>query len=489
MFRSIMIPMSEQLFFNGINAVTGESLFPPIESELLASLIAKGQRDTEQEHALATWWRQYASPSAPQYMAAREGTDYLDLASAGWGAIFPYDIDVEIIEALRPLLEWRKLQAGELYKEYTGPDGYRYKVADGMFETKNDWLARHGMGPGPADPKKVPYYLLVVGDPDTIPYHFQIQLDVQYAVGRIYFDTILGYATYANSVVSAEKDDLSLGKQATFFGVANPDDLATKMSATQLIAPLARSISEQTDGWNVQSIKAEAATKSSLTHLLKNEKPPALLFAACHGMGFPNGHPLQQPDQGALLCQDWPGPREWAKPISKDFYFAADDLTKDVNVQGMVAFAFVCYGAGTPHLDEFSRQNFRKREEIAPKNFIARLAQQMLSHPKGGALAWISHVERAWGYSFLWGQAGTQLTVFESTLKRLMDGYPVGYAFEYFNNRYAELASTLSDTLDEIEFGRKVDPIELTGIWTATKDARNYVILGDPFVKLMVKEM
>jgi len=414
--------MSEQLFFNGINATTGEPLLPPIDSELLANLISKQERDAAQEKELTEWWNQYASPNAPQFMAAKEGTDYLDLSSAGWGVIFPYDADDGIIAALRPLLDWRKSQAGERYREYTGPEGYRYKPADGMFESKNDWLVRHGMGPGPADPEKVPYYLLLVGNPDTIPYRFQTQLDVQYAVGRIYFDTLEGYANYAKSVVAAEKEKLSLGKQAAFFGVANPDDQATNMSITQLVGPLAKKMPGETEGWQIESVLREQATKAELAGLLGGEKAPALLFTASHGMGFPNGHELQLSDQGGLLCQDWPGPNQWRKPIGKDFYFAADDLGEDANVHGLVAFVFACYGAGTPQMDEFSRIAFKRREAIAANNFVAKLPQCLLGHPKGGALAFIGHVERAWGYSFAWGKAGMQLAVFESALKRRRRG-------------------------------------------------------------------
>ena len=163
-----------------------------------------------------------------------------------------------------PCWNGAKSQAGELYQEYTGPEGYRYKPADGMYESKNDWLVRHGMGPGPADPEKVPYYLLLVGDPDTIPYRFQTQLDVQYAVGRIHFDTPEEYANYAKSVVSAEKEKLALDKKAAFFGVANPDDPATNMSIEQLVGPLTKNMPGQTEGWKVESVLRDQATKAKL---------------------------------------------------------------------------------------------------------------------------------------------------------------------------------------------------------------------------------
>ena len=478
--------MSEELVFNGIDATTGKYLVPPVEAEVMAAAISGETRNPEEQEALKLWWQNYAETNAnkQEHFVAKEGTNYKDLASAGWGAIFPYNVDPAILKALRPLLDWRKSQAGKLYKEYSGPEGYRFKP-DSMYESKDEWLTRHGAGPGPVDPQIVPYYILLVGDPDQIPYRFQTQLDVQYAVGRIHFDKAEDYWNYANSVVNAEKKKLALGKTAAFFGAANPDDVATNMSSEQLVKPLAAALAAEQKGWKFNTTAGEKATKANLSTVLGGKETPALLFTASHGMGFPNGDALQIGNQGALLCQDWPGPKAWSKPIGKDFYFAADDLSNDANVFGLVAFFFACYGAGTPKMDDFSKQAFKTRAEIAPKNFLAHLPQRMLAHPKGGALAVIGHVERAWGYSFSWGKAGAQLTVFESALKRLLDGYPIGYAFEYFNGRYAELSSDLTSTLEEIEFGKKVQPADLAGMWTANNDARNYVVLGDPFVKLM----
>src|SRR5262249_11450045 len=63
-------------------------------------------------------------------------------------------------------------------------------------------------------------------------------------------------------------------------------------------------------------------------------------------------------------------------------------------------------------------------------------------------------------------------------------GKPLGYALENFNIRYAELVNDLNEELEFVNSGRIPDEDELAGMWIATNDARSYILLGDPAVRL-----
>ena len=113
--------------------------------------------------------------------------------------------------------------------------------------------------------------------------------------------------------------------------------------------------------WSVETLLKDQTTKARLSELLGGADTPSLFFTASHGMGFPKGDPRQLPHQGALLCQDWPGPLQSHGPISDACSFSADDLGQDASLHGLVSFHFACYGAGTPQRDDFAHQAFQQR--------------------------------------------------------------------------------------------------------------------------------
>jgi hypothetical protein len=469
----------EKLTSNGVNGATGNYLMSEITVEQMSKVAQGEPLDKEHIYELKNRY----GYGGIGHLGVKEGVDPKNLAEAGWGVIFAYADGDEVEkykEALQPLLVLRAEQAGTRYQDYSGVRAYRPR------ESKNHFLVRHGIAPGPADPDKMPYYLLIVGSPEMIPYRFQYQLAVQYAVGRIHFDNLEDFARYAESVVAMEKGEVGRSRTAAFFGVHNQGDIATRLSSEKLVKPLADWMAQDKPDWNIRKFFEDETRKSHLANVLVSDDKPALLFTASHGMGFPKDDMRQLKHQGALLCRDWPGPLEWGKkPIPESHYFSGDDIGNDAKIAGLLSFHFACYSAGTPLLDDFAHRA-GVRLDIASHPFIAQLSQRLLAHPNGGALATVGHVERAWSYSFHWPRAGTQLAVFESMLKRLMEGHPIGSAMEFFNEKYAELSTLLSDELEEIKFGAVPDNNELVGLWTANNDARSYIIIGDPAVRLAV---
>src|SRR6266516_4553154 len=279
-----MTAAEELLIFNGVDTETGAYLTPPTSLANLASGI-RGERP---------------DGSHLKELQRRRLADEADL-----GVI--YDRDPAMLEALGPLVSLRREQAGDLYKQLVVETG----------DDKDRFLRRNGMGPGPADPRKVPYYLLIVGTPEQIPFSFQYQLDVSYAVGRLDFDTAGEYASHAGAVVAAEAPSNSSAWQGVhLFGVRNPGDTPTALSASRLVEPLAAELRQASPGWAVTDDVGAPATKQRLYDLLMGQSTTPVLFTAGHGVGTSGAR--QRETQGALLCQDWAGPLKQAGQVSPE---------------------------------------------------------------------------------------------------------------------------------------------------------------------------
>jgi hypothetical protein len=480
-----------EIYFNGVNGGSGRYALPALSADQVFRM-AKGE--TLDPHEVSELRKRLADATGT-FLGMKAGGDPSNLADAGWGIVFSSDADPGIRDALKPLLEHRQEQASaeteQRFRVYAEADALR------PGETSQEFRIRHKVGLGDAaDPDKMPYYLLLVGDPERIPFRVQYQLDVTRSIGRIHFESIDDYARYAQSVVESELA-VAQPATATLFGVRNHDDRATTMSADLLVQSLANALPQEVPNWSFSSLigdgetsehgvasSADSATQANLQSSLGGPQTPTLFFSASHGMAFDKGDPRQAPHQGALLCQDWPGPQEWRQPVPPEFYFSAENVGDDANVGGLIAFFFACYGAGTPKNDDFAAQIPELPPEIAPHAFVAQLPQRLLGHPNGGALAVVGHVERAWGYSFMWPRIGEQVDTFVSMLASVMKGLPIGLALEFFNDKYAALATELEDEKENIKYGAAPDPMGISGIWTARNDARNYVVIGDPAVRI-----
>ncbi|MCP4658834.1 MAG: hypothetical protein GY856_25770, partial [bacterium] len=393
-------------------------------------------------------------------------------------------------------------------------------------EDWREWLARQGVGAGDVQPAKVPYYLLLIGEPARISYDFERLLGLEYAVGRLSFERASDYRRYVESTIDHETSaGVPQAKTTVFFAPRHPFDPVTRATADLLVRPLMEGLPAvggepaqpgvaERCGFATVSLRGEDATRANLGELLharSGSRPPALIFAAAHGLGWPQGHPRQVAAQGALLCQDWPG----LGRIDPSQCFGAGELTAEACVHGTIAFFFVSYGAGTPECEGFLHEPGKPPPRIARQPFVASLPKRLLAHPRGGALAVIGLVERAWGspgggqmggspgggqiggslgggqmggYSIA-STAGDSLRPFQNALGGLLAGWPVGHAVREFNQRYAALASSLSAMRKKMRFGARLSDREVAAAWVERNHSQSYVVVGDPAVRLRVEVM
>lgn len=467
---------------NGIFADTGLPL-PSLEPVDVEALV-----EAENESPLSETLSQLrAAPTEVTFGILGE-LDPNDLAHAGWGIIFGKDADPKIKEALEPLLEQRRSQADNLFRVFEGANGYR------PGDTAPGWLARRDVSMQVVDPYQgVPYYLLLVGSPEVIPFEFQYTLDIFWAVGRVYFYSPDDYRRYAESVVSYETmPSVPHTRQTVLFATRHDFDRATQLFAKQVAEPLTRNDSSlgplgKRQKFALQSFIGETATKARLADILRGQLDhgsPALLMTGSHGMGFRADDPRLPNTQGALVCQDWPG----LGNITVDHWFSAEDLSVDAHVHGLIWFLFACYGAGCPEMDNFNRFG-PVPKQIAPAAMLAKLPQALLAKEGGGALALLGHVDRAWAYSFQSQRGGTQTQGFRDVLGRIIRGDRIGQATDQFNVRWAALSTELAEAIQERRYGVSVENSELANRWVSRDDARNYIIVGDPAVRLRVEDM
>ena len=402
------------------------------------------------------------------------GVDGQILSDVGWGVIWAPAVSNDVKAALRPLLDRRKAEAGDaLFKEFTYVPG----------ETARAFLQRNKVDFGSVRAEAVPYYLLLVGGPEEIPFEFQSVLDVEYRVGRLDLVAPEGYTQYATSVVAVEAGSVPARQRVLHtFGPSHAGDAPTALSVDVLV--------RAADGWletykqltakhqlSAQIDAGDAATKDRLTQVVRGvDGRPEVLFTAGHGLLCGAGSPRQPGEQGALVTADWDG----VSPIDQTARFAAGDLPMDADMRGLVVFLFACFGAGTPATDSFPT---RAGQPLAPKAFMSALPRAMLAHPTGAPLGVFGHVDRTLTWSLKPPDAPVATDPFARAALHVLSGDRLGTALDDLNERGATLAATVANDLRV--GGPPIDDVDLVRTWTQQRDAAAFLLLGDPAARLL----
>ena len=484
--------MANEIILNGIDGSTGDYYTPPLSDFVAISYLSGHAEKPETMNLLRSLYRDSTQP----HLGLPWNRDPKSLKDSGWGIVFHENETNEVKTALHRLIQHRRDQIG---------DPQVVKVLDYRNgETVLGWLARHRVAPGTVEPVGgVPFYLLLVGRPDLIPFEFSNLLTVEYCLGRLDLDTPENYAHYAESIIAYETSPVpSTSREVVFWAPRQQNEGdPTKTSADYVVKPLAEGndgqpslvdrVSSRTGvQFTTRYFAPDASTKPNLMSIFSpapGTSTPAFVFTASHGLGWPLGHPQQATATGALVCQEFPGRGQGT--LRPEHYFTAADLPSDARVHGMVAFHFACFGAGCPQFDRFVHLPFQPPPQIAPAPFFSALPKALLTHRNGGALAVIGHTERAWLTSLAPSGAGVQLLPFENAIAWTLSGLPLGYAIRTFNERYAALSTNLASLLEQKEFGMLVSDAELVLKWRDRNDAESYILFGDPGVRIRVETL
>ncbi len=455
------------IHYTGIDALSGRYLNEPVAADAIVER-------ARAEYGALTSDERDALKSAAEQKDGRHlgfGVNLEDMRKARWGVLLGKGEDPAVRAAIERLAAHREKQLGAEPKIF--------EVTDAT--TAAEFLADQDVMAGQGEPKKVPYYLLIAGDPARVPFRLQFELDGEYATGRLCFVRAADYGAYIDHLIAYETDAaVPTRKEAVFWATAHADDRPTHLSCNVLARPLHDGLDPGL-GFAKGGYFGADALKTNLAAKFAQARPPALVFTAGHGYGYRTPYDGQEAVQGALVTQEW----ELDTPCRTGNTFGAADAAA-ANPHGMAVFSFACFSAGTPLRDDYAPTQGLAAPEIAKQPFVAGLPMALLAR---GALAFIGHVERARGFSYLNLKDRPGLVGFERALGYLLGGAPAGHALRDIHDRAVQLSHQLVERMQAVSAHLHYDPDEIARFWQERNDARAHILLGDPGARLRVNDM
>jgi hypothetical protein len=455
--------------------LSGRTLFPTLDQNDFLQKILRN---------LVQRWPQVPQPKGGLGgEVSRVVLDRGDPEQAGWTFVVAQTDprSQEYIEALRELAEVRKMH-----------DPSSPLIFDAAPEGWSDWINDELLGL-PTDGKPVPHFILLVGGPQYIPFHFQSVLDSFAQVGRLDFDDIRELKSYIRKLINLERAAEPAGQRAAvIFATDDGPNDPTHYSSRYMAMPLADHCQGKHGLPTSQLIGLEATKRNLLESVQKNN--PVILYTATHGLGLGSQSSVQdrQRYNGSICC-------DTTNLNGTDALFSADDVPSTPFLEGGVFFQFACHGYGTPDRSDFTHwlgdpQDCADSTCIDP--FVAALPKKLLAHPRG-PIAYIGHVDLAFLHGFTdphdlisIGRWSKRMSPFVAALDSILTTQPSGLAMEDINKRYNLANAVITGVYNRIR-GTSLSwtpeqEENFVDQWIYRTDAQNYILLGDPAARVRV---
>lgn len=467
----------------GLDVTTGQRLFQPLSEQEFGLQVLRGlQRNADRFDAVRE-----AHSTAVAFRGEIERRPTVDLGDprqAGWSYLLSTSDRraAEWKEALLPLAEHRGMPNPERPLLFDGRDGGSWP----------DWIL-DVFGPFQ---KHRPHYLLIIGGPDQVPFRLQSFLDSTAAVGRLDFGTPEELRAYVEKVLRLESaDDPVVSRRGLVFATDHGWPDPTWLSRRYLAKPIEERMRDH-HGLEVEALVAHKASGEALGECTGGVSP-AVVFTAGHGQFVSvEDEVLRRRLNGAVVCQPGAGAQ----------LLTAEDIARHESfAEGAVFFQFACFGYGTPAESGFSHWFEDIGATLPVRNaehdFVAALPRRLLAHPRG-PLAYVGHLDVACLHGFddpedplaveMAGQRWhARLGPFVDAIDGLLAVQPVGLALAAMNKRFDLANAALSQYYDRsrADAAAAESPellSQLAHTFILRTDAQNYMVFGDPAVRLRI---
>ncbi len=413
-----------------------------------------------------------------------------DLSKQRWGIVAPKGPEGDRLLALiAPLRQAREQAQGAPARVYRFPPKPSGEVEGAWaMRWKQEVFRREGR-----PESELPRYLLLLGDLDQLPLEVQQVLSTDAFVGRLAFPSEEGYQAYVAKVLRWEGEASREERTRMLFYTSWDGTEATSLGYEGLVARSVEACRQEQRLGSfpmAEILELGSQQPALLEQLLAQaaELGPGVLFSLSHGAAGSGEERRER--QGALI-------------LPKGGALLGKDIASRPFLPGGVWFFFACFSAGTPARSSYThwlRQLHatdpaaaRELSSVLPERerpFIAALPQAVLANPEG-PLAVMGHVDLAWSYSYRDHGRPTPSRFF-GVLKTLAEGGRAGVALNSLQRFVNEASVELTLLYNQEQPGASgsqppKDPIRLAELWMVRQDLSNYILLGDPAVRLPLK--